>query len=410
MRVAPAPRWRPGRRAMGIPAGIAVWVAATFLVLGLITTCLLVALAAASAGRLLTRRTTIGALLPGQRWLVGALGLLLAWLSLSLLWARDPGMAWSNLGLWCLAGVVLVLVSATIERPESVKLVVVGFVIGALASVIIGAAEGSASSLAGRFAGTEGDPNGLAAALVPAGVLAAALLADAGGWVVRGTWAGIVAVLAIGLAATHSRGGFLAAGVLLPVLPFVFRRHQRRLWGLVALAVCLAGTWYALSPGALRQEAGLRDGGDGRSTLWLVAWRMAKDSTPEGVGLNNFRVASPGYENRPGALRYVEQIDHAHVVHNTYLQLLAETGIVGLSLFLAVVAACLGAAHRAAAWFERSGRGALANLARAVMLAGFAGSVAQVFLSNGYDPRYWFLLALGPALWGIALRSDPARS
>jgi O-antigen ligase len=90
------------------------------------------------------------------------------------------------------------------------------------------------------------------------------------------------------------------------------------------------------------------------------------------------------------------------LVHNVYLQLLAELGIIGLGLFLAVAAACLRACYVAARAFDRLGRRDIAVLARGVLVATVGALAASLTLSNLRDPRLWILLALGPALCGIA--------
>src|SRR5262249_44994989 len=104
----------------------------------------------------------------------------------------------------------------------------------------------------------------------------------------------------------------------------------------------------------------------------------------------------------------VQQVDQRDKVHNTYLGLLAETGIVGLALFLATVGACLGSAWRAGRLFERLGRRDLARISGAVLLASVGVLVTQVFMSTAYDMRFWVIFALGPALLAIASRTRPA--
>jgi O-antigen ligase len=130
---------------------------------------------------------------------------------------------------------------------------------------------------------------------------------------------------------------------------------------------------------------------------------MGKDHPILGVGLNNFREQSANYVRQPGTLEHVQLIvDRPSFAHNTYLQLLAEEGIVGLALFLALVGASLHSAYLAAERFERRGQRDLSTLARAVLVATISMLAAGMFLSAALDQRLWLLLALGPALLTLA--------
>jgi hypothetical protein len=81
-------------------------------------------------------------------------------------------------------------------------------------------------------------------------------------------------------------------------------------------------------------------------------------------------------------------------------------GAIGLALFLFVAAACIRAAVKAARAFERLGMQGPAGLARSVVLGAVGLLSASFFISNATDKRLWVLLALGPALAGIAARAE----
>jgi O-antigen ligase len=219
--------------------------------------------------------------------------------------------------------------------------------------------------------------------------------------------AGVAVALVAALIATESRGGFVAFAAVLLAAPLVFWGQRRHALLAAVLVVAIVGAGLAASGSARSRLTNFNEGGAGRSTLWLVGWRMAKDNSPVGVGLNNFIAVAPDYTRRPGSLRYVTQIDKPHEVHNTYLALLAETGMIGLALFLAVVGACMAAARRAQRLFEQLGRRDLARISGAVLLASVGILVTQVFQSSAYDMRFWVVVALGPALLAIASRTRP---
>ena len=161
----------------------------------------------------------------------------------------------------------------------------------------------------------------------------------------------------VALAATESARRPHRHGAALAVAVVPRARAPRADRGVRRLVVAAAGAFFLASPAALDRVTSFNAGGDGRSNLWLVAWRMSEAQPVAGVGIANFPVRSPDYVREPGPLPFVRIIvDEPLAAHNAYLQLLAETGIVGLVLLGSVVVACLAAAVRAARRFEDAGR------------------------------------------------------
>jgi O-antigen ligase len=167
--------------------------------------------------------------------------------------------------------------------------------------------------------------------------------------------------------------------------------------------------WFSTTPGAWERLTSFDAGGSGRTTLWTGGWRAAKDHPVAGVGLNNFRDVAPDYARQPGELEEVHILaEQPRYVHNTYLQLLAENGLVGLLLYLGFVLGCLRAMWVAARRFKASRNTSLEILARAALVATISMLIAAFFLSAAIDARIWILFALGPALLGIASRAPEA--
>jgi O-antigen ligase len=172
------------------------------------------------------------------------------------------------------------------------------------------------------------------------------------------------------------------------------------------VVLTFGGAYLAANPVALERLTTTDQGGNGRSDLWTVSSRIGTDRPVAGVGLNNFHDYARDYTRDVGTLRFVRIIaERPHVVHNTYLQLWAETGVIGLGLFLALAGLVLrtlrGAARRFAAARDRDGL----ILADAVFVSVLAGLAASFFLSNGPDWRMWFMWGLAPALGLLAARS-----
>jgi O-antigen ligase len=370
----------------------------------------LVAWIAASAVR--STRPAYG----GHRWPSTILVLLLAWLALSLTWADDVGHAASALAQWLAVGLVFLLVATTMVDMQAIRLTSTMFVIGAVASMAIGVARGELRPLAspgldaGRFAGAAGDPNLLAAGFLPAIVLALGLLPVRRDPIWRWGIMLSAVLLSVGLAATGSRGGLVAALVTTVLAALLMSRRRKQVLVLATVASCAALVWFSMSPATWKRVT-TSDGGAGRDELWKVAWAMAGDHPVAGVGVDNFTVVAGDYTRRVGPLESVDLIAvRPHQVHNVYLQMLAEVGVVGFLLFTSFVLVCIWTGLSAARRFAARGEGADAALAGAVALATSGMLVASFFLSNAVDRRLWFLLALGPGLLTAATTATPIPS
>jgi O-antigen ligase len=346
-----------------------------------------------------------------HRRLLSIVALLILWLTLSVLWSHDTGAATAELVAWYINAVALVVLLTSVRTPRGVRLVIVGVVLAVTAAVVLALAgvDLSTHSAAdvgarseGRLQGVIGDPNFMAAFIVPALALCAALRSIVSP-PARAILVLAAVVLVVGLVATVSRGGMLAALVAFITAVVLMRGRRPTVLGVGAVALAIAALWFSSNPAAIeRYRSAEEDRGSGREDIWLVAGRVAANNPVTGVGLANFTVRSREYVRRPGTLEYVELIvDRPHVVHNTYLQMLAETGAVGLALFLTIAGMAVAAAIRAARRFARLGEPVFANVSRAVAVAQVGLLTAAFFISLQATATVWILLALGPILLGI---------
>ena len=351
--------------------------------------------------------------------LLAVLALFFAWLLLSALWARDPAHVWQGFYQWPAAMLTFIILITSGFNRRYVLMLAWAFLAGVTLSVLIGllskglspasSAIASAAVDQNRLSGSAGDPNYLAAMIVPALAVAAGLMGTTRSSMIRWGLATTMAVLVAGLGATESRGGFLAATVAMLVALLVFKRGRRQVILVLAVVASMTAVYLSAYPSTLHRLTSLDGGGNGRSDLWHIAWRVTEANPVLGVGLNNYIVVSADYVHEPGLLTAVALItDRPHVVHNTYLQMIAETGVVGLTLFVIFLIGCMRAALAAARRLDELRELALAGLARAIFVAMAGTLTASIFITNGWDRRLWILLAMGPLMLAVASRPSSA--
>lgn len=343
--------------------------------------------------------------------LATVLVLFLAWAALSLTWASDAGDAKVALLRYFLNAVLLLIVFTAVTERRHVVWIYWAFALGGVASMIYGVVLAPVEPTDfNRVQGAGVDSNDLAIVLV-AGMILAAALAVTSERAPAKLGAGAISLLCgAGVLFTFSRTGlFTLALALVGGLLFASRRRGRS--GAAALAVILVAVGYLvfLAPPEARERITTVGNGSGRTDLWIVAWRMVEDKPVLGVGAGNFPATSFNYVLEPGALdaRYlISPTGLLQVAHNSYLEVMAELGAIGFTLFVALMILPVAAASRAARNFMREGDKRMETLSRALIAAQIGMLGGAVFTSLEYSKQLWLLLALGPAL--LALSKTPA--
>jgi putative inorganic carbon (hco3(-)) transporter len=333
---------------------------------------------------------------------------LLGWVLCSVAWSEDSGAALLSLSRWVPNALLFVIVFAGVRTRNQLQWVLGAFVVGALISAIYGLVVPAPASDFGRLEGAGGDPNETAAALVAAAALAIALAATLRGKpLLRLAVLAVAPLCAFASLLTLSRGGLVAFGAALIAAVLMAGRRRGQILVLALVAASLAvGYFVFLAPASATERVTEVHGGTGRTDIWKVGWRMVQGAPLQGIGAGNFPVVSIHYLLEPGALlRDDFIIDTPKVAHNTYLEVLAELGIVGLTLFLIVICFAVGCAVRAARYAARLKDRDIDILARALVVALAALMAANFFISREYSKQLWLLLALGPVMLDI-LRRD----
>jgi O-antigen ligase len=338
----------------------------------------------------------------------------LAWATLSSYWAEVPGRAYDTSWRYFQNMILFLIVYTAVRQREHVKWLGWAWLAGATFATVpaLLSPPTQDADLTTRISGTIGDPNELAALLVAGTAFAVALtVVSRGNPLARVAAFGAVFLFLFGIFYTVSRGGLIALAVAIVAACLMSGRYRIQAT-IVGVMTALFVIFYFSSIAGVdaRDRITTVQGGSGRSDIWRVGWRMVEDKPVIGVGSGNFPISSIHYLLvKPGAIERDEFIlDHPKVAHNSYLQILAELGIVGLALFLSIIGFAIWCALKAAQWFGRAGDTQMEIVARAMVVALVGILAADFFITEQYGKQLWLLLGLGPALLGVARRTYPA--
>ena len=339
----------------------------------------------------------------------------LAWNLVSILWAAQSPRVAVSVSSFALSFVLFLIVFAAVRNLKAARLLVGAFIVGATVAAVYGyflqpdasglASSASAAGGLDRLSGTIGDPNEFATLLVAGMALCTAFIFDPERSGTVRFLSGTAAVILLGgVLLTLSRGGLVALGAALIMAVVVAGKQRPKLMFGVTVVVALSLFFYlGVTSDEARERVTASDGGSGRTDIWNVGWRMVEDKPVVGVGAGNFQAVSIHYLLVPGGIRFDEYlVDEPAVAHNAYLQVLAETGVIGLSLFIAIIGACIWTGISAAKNFAKRGNRQGELLTRAVLIATAAILAGIFFLSEEHSKHLWLLLALLPALLNVS--------
>ena len=212
-----------------------------------------------------------------------------------------------------------------------------------------------------------------------------------------------LAILAVGLIRSGSRGGFLAC---LAVTAFVLLRvttipARSRLIGVAVILLFVLGTasdkyWAQMQTIIHPHEDYNLTAEEGRIQVWERGLGYMTSYPVFGVGVRNFPVAEGTIS--PQARRQERGLPvRWGAAHNTYIQIGAELGIPGLLLFLGLLWSTFAALRRAARRRGATTR-EVASLAQTLMAALVGFAVGAIFLSLAYTDMLYMLVAFSLGL------------
>ena len=336
------------------------------------------------------------------------------WSGLSVLWAVDAERAMASVIRLAQVVLLVFVVFTAIKSAKHLRWIVLSVVAGAAVTASYGIASGASLGDSQRLLGGIGDPNELAAILVPAAVFAVFLLQRRlERPIVRLILLLFLGVSAVSLFLTESRGGLIALGAASFAAIIWAGPARARITPLIAavgVAAIVYTTGFASAESRERLGNLSAEGSAGRTDQWQLATAVADDHPILGVGLDNFILLENQYVSADVNVLHVGRIiDFQPLVHNTYLEVLAELGAVGLALFGAIIVVSLAATVSAAKRVADQGDDAVGTLVRAVGIGVIATLVAFTFLSALYEKQLWLMLGLAASTVTLA-RVAPERA
>lgn len=229
---------------------------------------------------------------------------------------------------------------------------------------------------------------------------------------------GMMVVFILATIAGQSRGGFLA---LSAVFLYILIQSPKR-WLGIGITIVLVGVFALFAPKSYWDEMeSITDTSEGtadmRLELWGSAVREFLADPVLGVGGGNFRWRLDDVQTTEQYLKFDRSLEASAVTHSLYFELLAELGLVGVTLFSLILARNYRdlrqlrrhVRRRKEHLREEATRNelTLASAYRQGLTGSFVGFlVSSVFLSTLYLPYFWLLTALLVCLRDATVRRE----
>jgi probable O-glycosylation ligase (exosortase A-associated) len=260
----------------------------------------------------------------------------------------------------------------------------------------------AAADSGARLTGTMDDPNEFAGAVVARLPLALCLLRVEKHWLKRLLLLVGAGMMICGIIMTWSRGGLLALVWALAL--FVLRQKRKLAWLIIVGIIILAVL--ATMPSSLRARMDVmfsnEQGADTslmrRMTYQIYGRKLFYQHPILGIGFSRFSEAYARSEYRflqgPGK----------QVAHNTYLEILVGTGLMGFVPFMSLLVTALSTTWKLARHEEKYPYRAHVS---AGLFAGLGGYLlSSLFLSQQYEKTLWLLIAMVVMVRRLANSSD----
>ena len=337
----------------------------------------------------------------------------------SLLYAPDKDAVMYSLSNYVKDGLIALVVVALLKKPYQFRhviytLLLIGVFLGSM-SVHQYLTKNFRSDYGGfavaeymnivedtndyRLSGPVGDPNFYAQVMVVIALLGVERLVHERRLLPKILAGAAAALGTLTVIFTFSRGATISLVLSLIIFFWIYRLKPVQLIAVLVLGIALLlfapPTYYervlTLKDILPSSEGQINVHADraiqGRASENLTAWVMVLQHPLMGVGLNNFASLYQEYTKSLGLAPSASN----RSPHNLYLEVAAEQGIVGLSIFLIMVALAFRSILTARRKFREAGMEDYANMITGFAIAFGGYMLSAVFVHAAY-PRYFYLL------------------
>lgn len=321
--------------------------------------------------------------------LVGFVGVGIA----SIGWATNEAQVTSLTQRLITESLVFLAIGVFLVRREQLRAISITALSAGVVSTAYGVLSGSTEF--GRAVGTFADPNEYAAAMVASIGLGFGAMGAA-----RTAWGRRMCVLAMavcgwGVIVSQSRGGLIALVVVGAVIVLSSSGRERvRLMGASFMLLAFGMGALMLTPTGQQSLERITNGdSSGRSDLWRIAVLQFQSEPIHGVGLGNYPAVAARFIT--AETEHSELINNAapRTTHNSYLEIAAELGLLGLVTFGVFTGGCVLLGIRGVRAARRLGDEAVVRLGRGFVAATLGVLATCMFLSGHYSELLWALLA-----------------
>lgn len=260
-------------------------------------------------------------------------GLFSVWTAASTVWAINPAVSFYRLlTVAFLFALYLVTASLLVSHPEASQVLFLTIAGGAAAAALLlyqVYSIGLRYRASLYFGDRAANPNDLAASLLLPFSLALAGLLSEGRPLKRALLLAALVLIATAIFLTMSRGALVALSATLSAVLFRAGARKRMLIPIVLVTlpiIFMPESFYD------RLKEAPTGRGTGRLDIFIAGIEVIKHNPVMGVGLENFTIAYDRFAGYAPVFR-----GRGRAAHNMYLEVWAETGLIGFALFIAAI-------------------------------------------------------------------------